>query len=238
MAVLHAAQAGAILLLATGFTLPVTASFLELDPRTSSLAPRPRTLFDLPIAGLVVAFLLVSATAHLIVGGPMHDRYIAGIKRQRNVFRWVEYAVSASIMIVAIAMLTGIYDVVALSGLFAANASMILFGWLMEVMNAPGRPVKWLPFWFGCMAGAVPWIGIGIYLFGSGADGTGPPGFVYGIFASLFVFFNVFAVNMVLQYRKTARWSDYVFGERIYVLLSLVAKSALAWQVFAGTLRP
>ncbi|MDH5294973.1 MAG: hypothetical protein OEW91_14955, partial [Acidimicrobiia bacterium] len=32
------------------------------------------------------------------------------------------------------------------------------------------------------------------------------------------------------------RWRDYLFGERFYILLSLVAKSALAWQVFGGTL--
>ncbi len=55
---------------------------------------------------------------------------------------------------------------------------------------------------------------------------------------SLFVFFNVFALNMLLQYRRVGRWHEYLFGERIYMLLSLLAKSALAWQVFAGTLQP
>jgi hypothetical protein len=52
----------------------------------------------------------------------------------------------------------------------------------------------------------------------------------------LFAFFNVFAVVMVLQYKKVGPWANYAFGESTYVLLSLVAKSALAWQVFAGTL--
>ena len=70
------------------------------------------------------------------------------------------------------------------------------------------------------------------------AGDAAPPGFVYGIFASIFVFFNVFAVNMLLQYRKVGRWRDYLYGERVYMLLSLFAKSALAWQVFAGTLQP
>ena len=59
-----------------------------------------------------------------------------------------------------------------------------------------------------------------------------------GIFASLFVFFNVFALNMLLQYRRVGRWREYLYGERVYMLLSLTAKSALAWQVFAGTLQP
>ena len=59
---------------------------------------------------------------------------------------------------------------------------------------------------------------------------------MYGIFFSLFVFFNSFAINQVLQYRKTGKWADYLYGEKVYVVLSLTAKSALAWQVFGGTL--
>jgi hypothetical protein len=59
---------------------------------------------------------------------------------------------------------------------------------------------------------------------------------VYGIFVSLLVLFNIFAVNQWLQYRRVGRWSDYLVGERTYITLSIVAKSLLAWQVFAGTL--
>jgi hypothetical protein len=54
----------------------------------------------------------------------------------------------------------------------------------------------------------------------------------------LFVFFFCFALNIWLQYKKAGKLRDYVYGEAVYILLSLVAKSALAWQVFAGTLRP
>ncbi len=62
------------------------------------------------------------------------------------------------------------------------------------------------------------------------------PAFVFAIFVSLFVLFNSFAVNMALQYRRAGRWRDPFFSERVYILLSLVAKSALAWQVYAGAL--
>ena len=67
-------------------------------------------------------------------------------------------------------------------------------------------------------------------------DGPGPPGFVYGIIGSLFVFFNSFAINQWLQYKQVGRWQDYLTGERTYIVLSLVAKSLLAWQVFANVL--
>ena len=120
--------------------------------------------------------------------------------------------------------------------LFGVNASMILFGLLQEHYERPGRP-GWLPFVFGCIAGAVPSIAIGIYLWAPGSSAE-PPAFVYAIFASLFVFYNSFALNMVLQYREIGPWRSYLFGEYVYVALSLVAKSALAWQVFANTLVP
>jgi hypothetical protein len=62
------------------------------------------------------------------------------------------------------------------------------------------------------------------------------PGFVYGIFVSLFIFFNMFAINQWLQYKRIGRWADYLFGERVYLILSLTAKSALAWQMYGNTL--
>jgi hypothetical protein len=42
----------------------------------------------------------------------------------------------------------------------------------------------------------------------------------------------------LLQYRQVGKWSNYLRGEWAYIILSLVAKSALAWQIFSGTLIP
>jgi hypothetical protein len=123
-----------------------------------------------------------------------------------------------------------------LVGLFAVNAAMILFGLLMERVNQDRDEVTWWPFLFGCIVGAVPWICITIAIVVSTTEGDGVPGFVYGIFVSLFLLFNCFAVNQWLQYKRRGRFADYLYGEKVYIVLSLVAKSALAWQVFAGTL--
>lgn len=231
MGVLHAGQGAAILLLSTDFALPVTAAFMEGPPGS----PAPTTeLFEVPIGPAVAAFLFISAVAHLLLAGPGWGWYRGMLAASVNYARWIEYSVSSSLMIVLIAMLTGIADVAALVALFGVNASMILFGWLQERYEEPGRP-SWLPFVFGSIAGIVPWIAIGIYLWSPGSAAE-PPAFVYGIFVSLFVFFNSFAINMVLQYRQVGPWRSYLFGEYAYVFLSLTAKSALAWQVFAGTL--
>jgi hypothetical protein len=232
-AVLHAAQAVVILALASDFALPVTGSYLEGPPGTPP--QDPALLFDIPTGPAVAGFLALSALAHLAVSTAWWRRYLTDLSRHRNPARWVEYSFSASLMIVLIAQLVGISDVAALVALFGVNAAMILFGWLQEEYEDPGG--GWLPFAFGCVAGAVPWVAIAIYLVAPGSESPAePPGFVYGIFVSLFVFFNVFALNQWLQYRRVGRWRDYLYGERAYIVLSLTAKSALAWQVFAGTL--
>ena len=233
-AALHAVQAVAVLVLATDFALPVTASYLAGPPGTEPQAPV--SLFDIPTGLAVAGFLALSALAHLVVCTAWWDRYVADLGRQRNPARWVEYSLSSSLMIVLIAQLVGISDVAALIGLFGVNAAMILFGWLQENYERPGSG-GWLPFTFGSLAGVVPWLAITVYLLSLGSESSAsPPGFVYGIFVSLFVFFNIFAINQWLQYRAKGRWSDYLFGERVYIVLSLTAKSALAWQVFGGTL--
>jgi hypothetical protein len=233
MAALHFGQGVAVLLLSNDFALPVTAAFMEGPPGSPT---ETEQLFTIPLGPAVAAFLFISAAAHLVVGTVGWSAYRGQLLRNRNDARWIEYSISASLMIVLIAMITGIADVAALIAIFGVNAAMILFGQLQEHYEEPGRP-GWLPFIFGCIAGIVPWMAIGIYLWSPGSSAE-PPAFVYAIFISLFVFFNSFALNMVLQYRQTGPWRDYLFGERVYVLLSLVAKSALAWQVFANTLVP
>jgi hypothetical protein len=59
---------------------------------------------------------------------------------------------------------------------------------------------------------------------------------VVRIFVFLFLFFSSFAVNQWLQYRQLGAWRSDAFGEKTYLVLSLLAKSALAWQIFAGSL--
>ena len=234
MGLLHAIQGFAVLWLANDFTLPVVGTFSQAAPGLNP--PQITQLFDVSIAWGVALFLFLSAAAHFTIAAPgVYGWYERNLANNRNYARWIEYSISSSVMIVLIAMLVGIVDIAALLALAGVNATMILFGLLQEKYEEPGDNVNWVSYWFGVVAGAIPWIAITIYLLAPGVDNQ-PPGFVYGIFFSLFVFFNSFAIVMVLQYKKIGRWADYRFGESTYVLLSLLAKSALAWQVFGGTL--
>ena len=235
--ILHFAQMAAVLALSSDFTLPITARYMSGPPGTTygDLV----VLYNAPLGIGVAIFLGLSSLAHFIVVSPkFFPRYIAGLTAHRNFFRWVEYSISSSVMIVLIAQVTGISDITALIAIFGVNASMILFGWLQEKYEEPGNG-GWIPFIFGCITGIVPWIALAFYVFAIGGVGENQaPTFVYFVVLTIFLFFNSFALVQWLQYKKVGKWSDYLRGERTYITLSLIAKSALAWQIFANTLIP
>jgi hypothetical protein len=233
----HLAQGVVLLLISTSFAIAVVGSVPSGPPGTP--ITDQVTFFELNFPWAIAVFLFLAALDHLLVAGPLRGWYERNLLRGVNVARWVEYSISASLMIVLIALLSGINSLYALVALFGVNASMILFGLLMEWSNRPGEKVNWSPFVFGCFAGIVPWVVITIGLVTAQVEapaGEGVPGFVWGIYVSLFLLFNCFALNQWLQYRGAGRFADYLFGEKVYVVLSLVAKSALAWQIFSGTL--
>lgn len=233
---LHLASLAAILLLSNDASLPVNATYLTEAPGTGNFSD-PINLFNLNIGYMVAAFLALSAFFHFLISSPaMFPRYVSGLKNHINMFRWVEYSLSSSLMIIVILQLNGTADYIALLGIFGVNVCMILFGWLQEKYTTPGDG-DLLPFFFGCLAGSIPWIATAINLASpKGPTDATPPGFVYGIVISLFILFNCFAIVQWKQYKARGKWANYLHGERIYIVLSLVAKSVLAWQVFSGAL--
>ena len=240
MAGLHFVQAIVMVAISNDTAAKLTTEFLQFDPVSMSVLQQKSELISLPLGISVSIFLFISALAHLIIGTVYYPRYVANLKQGANFARWMEYALSSSWMIVIIGVLVGMYDAPSLILLFFLNMMMILFGHMMELHNLKFDKVNWTSYVFGCIAGIVPWIVMGWYFYGaiSNTNEISPvPNFVYGIFISLFVFFNIFAVNMLLQYKKFGPWKNYLFGEVVYIVLSLVAKSLLAWQVWSGTLR-
>jgi hypothetical protein len=190
--------------------------------------------------------------------------YKESVARGINNLRWWEYSISSSIMLVLICLTVGIRDINALIMGFGSNSAMIYFGLLHEKINAGREKTDWMPFIFGCIAGIVPWIALSTTLgltqvncLTNRANGTytvslpattAPavnttltaaaqciPSFVFGVYASLLLLFFTFALNMVLQYLRVGPWRRTYFSECVYLWLSLIAKSVLAWQIFAGS---
>jgi hypothetical protein len=233
--VFHLVLAAIVLGLSNNFSLPITASYLAGPPGSDFTAPI--TLLNIRTGYAVALFLGLSSLFHFAVASKwFFERYQHGLKNNINVFRWVEYSFSSSLMIFLIAQITGISNYGALIGIVGVNASMILFGWLQERYVEPGGG-DWLPFIFGCIAGIMPWLIVLISVLSPNSPSNAtPPGFVYGIIVSIFILFNTFAYVQFKQYQAKGKWKDYLRGEKAYIILSFVAKAALAFQIFANTL--
>lgn len=239
MGVLHLVQGVFMIIVSNDTTYPIFTNFLSFDTENFALTPDPKLWYELRFGPAVAVFLLISAVAHFYLSTVGYGRYVENLKKGMNPIRFYEYALSSSLMIVLIGMLSGLWDLGAIILIFSLNATMNLFGILMELQNQTTKKTDWTAFIYGSVAGIVPWIVIFMYFVGAVNSGDAkPPAFVYTIIPTLFVFFNIFAINMVLQYRKVGRWADYLFGERVYIILSLTSKSVLAWLIFAGTLAP
>jgi hypothetical protein len=242
--ILHLTQG--IIMLALGFSLTwsrdIYTFYLKLSgsPPKFTAVPDPQILFTATNLGVILAsFPLISAIAHFTIAYPKNENYNENLKKGMNPYRWYEYAFSSSIMIVLISTFVGIWDFWSLVMIFVLNAMMIMFGYLMELVNQKTEKTNWSAFNLGCISGGLPWVVLFAYFTAAiNTAGASPPTFVYMILFTYFVLFMVFAVNMVLQYKGVGRWKDYLYGERFYIILSFVAKTLLAWLVFAGVFAP
>ncbi|MBJ7293305.1 MAG: heliorhodopsin HeR [Ilumatobacteraceae bacterium] len=216
--------------------IPVITRFFTETP--DGIRPVSETLFEFPIAFIGPIFLLLSAIAHLLISAPFYiRRYERNIENGTNPPRWWEYSISSSLMLVVLLMLGGLIELSTIVFIFTLNFIMNLMGLMMEKYNQLTEKTSWLPFNIGVIAGIVPWIMGGLYFWVS-TNNIADSIPIYAQFAFLltFLFFNSFAINMWLQYKKIGKWKDYAYGEKAYIVLSLVSKSALGWIIVLGTM--
>jgi hypothetical protein len=217
-------------------------SFSHVSPTNPAFfaSPNPQILFTVSHLGLLLAaFPLISAFAHFVIAFPRNKVYNENLKNSMNPYRWYEYAFSSSIMIWIIATFVGIWDFWSLAMIFVLNAMMIMFGYMMELVNQKTEKTNWSAFILGSISGGFPWVVLFAYFTGDLiASENNIPNFVYVIFIVYLVLFMSFAVNQVLQYKGVGRWKDYLYGERTYIVLSFVAKTLLVWLVFVGLFKP
>jgi hypothetical protein len=222
------------------YTFYLKLTFTTGPPPQVEVMPDPQVLITLGYLGVIVAsFPLMSAIAHFTVAYLKNDSYTAHLKNGMNPYRWYEYAFSSSVMIILIALFVGVWDIWSLAMIFVLNAMMIMFGYLMEVINQTTERTSWSAFLLGCISGGTPWVVLYAYFIAAVQSiDVEVPTFVYLILFIYFLLFNIFALNMVLQYKGVGRWKDYLYGERVYIILSFVAKTCLAWLVFIGIFAP
>lgn len=241
IAVVLAVQAVLVLLIGKAFTLPVVTHYLAKDSIASQtagrtvLAPAVRQIMLIDIRYIVIAFLLVGFTFYWLIATARRGKYEAELQNRTNTLRWVVYGLSSSIMLVLIAMLNGIYDIATLIAVFVLLGILHFLAYFGEAKAYDFR-AKMQTFAAICVAGGTVWLIVFSYITGALAYGNGLNHFVYWIDGIVFAITLGLAYNKLQLYREGGRWADYIFGEKVFMILSFSAMTLLTWLVFAGFL--
>jgi len=216
-------------------TVPMYTNFANDERGNPSLyAATQDKIANFELGYLSGVFLLLSAASHFVSAFTLRGSYEDSIAKGANPIRWIEYSVSASLMHVMIGMLSGVWDVHLNFAIFGLTATTMLFGMLQEYYTNRGEEASLLPFWLGCVPHTFGWLIICCYFF-QGVSNGDPPAFVWAIIFIELVLDSTFALNMYLQQKKVGKWADYMYGEKVYIILSFTAKQFLAWLNYGGT---
>jgi hypothetical protein len=245
LVVISAVEGGAILILGAAHTFPVTSLFVTNDSLQTRLtgetvsAPALHQLFTINLVGPVAALFFVTAVIHLLLATVCRARYSAWLKKDVNPLRWLEYVLNGGVMFVIIGLLVGVYDITSLLLLIAMAVVIGLYGFALEsISHQLKRNSLLLLNSIGFIALVVPWVVLALYMLAANVYGSGIAVHTFVIFLVGLAFSLAITVNTYLLSVKKGNWANYIYGERWYMGLGLVAESLLAWLVFVGVLHP
>lgn len=173
--------------------------------------------------------------------------YMSLIEEQGiNPLRFIEYSISASIMLVCIGLLTGIRNENELIAIAVLCTICQIFGLMAEVTSDLAiRYLCHIAGWFSLMVSyGFIWLYYGIANYqGSQRDPPrSAPDVVHIVVTLLFVLFNSFGVVQTTQMCCRGNKKSILYrwvgkeSEMSYVFLSLVAKTLLGWLIYSNVL--
>ena len=198
--------------------------------------------YGIDLGWLIISFHLLSflfqgfAVLTNFIGPICKYKYSSMISESKNPLRFIEYSFSASIMLIAIALLNGVTDINLIISIAVLTSSCQLCGLAVEYVEDILIKILlhftgWLQF---CWAYGI----IGHAFFKSieasnSSGASGPPNFVYIIVIVLFLLYASFGF---IQLYELCRNLDPYTKEKSYVLLSLTSKLVLGWMIFSNVL--
>jgi hypothetical protein len=240
----HAVAAGLVLGLSDNdVTEQLYRSTIAVDNNSASVQIGPGPVvkfFELDFAFYTFTFFAVTALFHGRAAF-VHDLYVNELLLCRNYYRWVEYAVSASIIATTVSYFCTVYDGFQFIALIALTATTMGYGLVAELVSRPVDASTWsvkltdrlTPHMLGYIPQAVAWVLI-FYPFYLNTKDTEMPRFVYGIvFGQLVVFWSFGLIQLVVLCNRP---SSYVYGEFAYVTLSAAGKLLLGGQLLWNVL--
>jgi len=155
------------------------------------------------LGGLLVSFSYLSMTNH-IVSVIRRKAYEGMLEQRRNLHRWVEYSISAGIMLFVIAALSGLTQIYDFIWLVALTLSTMTAGYATEV--TAGRMIF---FWAGSIINVLAWGPILTAFIASVIQSSDTPAAVVAVAPTLFVLFSCFALVQLYQF---TRFFETLFG--------------------------
>lgn len=196
----------------------------------ATLSVVPRQVGTLNVTSFVSVFPLLTALCHILVAtAPATvDGWLNG---GFQMLRWLEYAVTSSVMLVGITCVVGVGDITVLAVLAAANAASMLAGLVSERVES--ARARWFAYVVSWILHAAAWLpAVAVFASAPIAD---LPDFVIAIFVTLVACFASFP--LVFTVHLITRRARPVAVERAYIVLSFVAKTILVILVGFAALR-
>jgi hypothetical protein len=223
--------------------------------RSTWVSANTRTIDVKTIQAMLILFFIITGTFHFyyyVGNGTLGEKespsfstgYTYVIKNQNNFFRWIEYSITATLMLYIIALTSGVKDTNVYLLLYATNIAMIALGQQVEVAVRDGK--DWI----------TPMLTSFLLLFAefsiiarsfwsrlsqvdtfldenpSISNGRRIPKWLNAMIIILFLFFSCFGF---LSLYASIRGTPYETVEKGYIILSFAAKATLGMFIAYGT---
>lgn len=226
-------------------TCPPGARFFETSDNNFCIGPVTKPVYcngsdcyGLDLGWLVISFHILSFSFQFFaalsdVYGPFFGyKYSDLILENKNPLRFIEYSISASIMLISIALINGVTDINLIASIAILTACCQLCGLAVEYTDT--YEIKMLLHFTGWLQFICAYSIIGhAFIKSITSSDDGPPNFVYIIVILIFLLYSSF--GFVQLYEVCLPLHPYT-KEKIYVLLSLTSKLFLGWMIFSNVL--
>lgn len=196
------------------------------------ISTEAKTLSESALANMIASFFAITAGFHLLYALNPSNIYLNAVKNGNNYLRWLEYSMSATVMIVIIAALSGVKDIKAVFLLATSAVGMIATGQWFETASGNAR---WIPI----IAGFVLLAGIFLVINSAFQDrvrdaraaGFEVPSWIGAIVLVMFMFYASFGFVPIINMFFGGMYRRYEYA---YLTLSLASKATLGLLVAFG----
>lgn len=238
LAIAYFLQAIAVIVWAKPATVPLFSGHAAFDELSGGLAPAARHLFDIKLSYLLILMLVIAGLFHLLQATIKRKAHEAALKKKISRGRWIEFGLAASLMVWVLGLLGGINELSLLILIAGFVAVSKFFSYRMELTFIKDKKPSWMILWLGLTTGGLALLPLLIYKTGTFVFGqTGLPRLLHWAFLTTLLTFAAFVAVEIKYYKKSGRWSDYLYADRAYSLIYLFGQTALTWLIFAGFLR-